>query len=124
MEIELTGIDDFNPSEHKMLPERSFDDFAIGEKFFAPSRTITEGIFTNFQAASGDNHPIHRRGDLRHRGKARRINFQRHIRIGQSDKAALGMGFDRLQMPKANQPAANHQNPFHMTAPICHGTNS
>jgi acyl dehydratase len=59
LEIELTGLDDFSPSEHKMLPERSFDDFEIGEKFFAPSRTMTEGIFTNFQAASSDNHPIH-----------------------------------------------------------------
>lgn len=27
--------------------------------FRAPSRTMTEGVFAAFQAASGDNHPIH-----------------------------------------------------------------
>ena len=55
----MTGNDYFNPSEYKTLPERRFDDFEIGEKFFAPSRTMTEGIFTIFQAASGDNQPRH-----------------------------------------------------------------
>lgn len=38
---------------------RFFDDFAVGESFYLPSRTMTEGIFAAFQAASGDNHPIH-----------------------------------------------------------------
>ena len=56
----------------------------------------------------GDDHPIHCGSDLRHGGKARSINLQRHIRIGQSDKATLRMRFDRLQMADANQSAANH----------------
>lgn len=40
-------------------PQRSFDDFTLGETFYIPSRTVTEAHFLAFQAASGDNHPIH-----------------------------------------------------------------
>jgi acyl dehydratase len=43
-----------------MVPEqRWFEDFRLGERFVLPSRTMTEAIFLAFQAASGDNHPIH-----------------------------------------------------------------
>lgn len=31
----------------------------MGEAFRLPSRTMTEAIFLAFQAASGDNHPVH-----------------------------------------------------------------
>ncbi|MFV0296049.1 MAG: MaoC family dehydratase [Hyphomicrobiaceae bacterium] len=40
-------------------PQRYFEDFEVGETFYIPSRTVTEGQFSAFQAASGDNHPIH-----------------------------------------------------------------
>ena len=40
-------------------PQRYFDDFEIGETFHIPSRTVTDAHFLAFQAASGDNHPIH-----------------------------------------------------------------
>ena len=40
-------------------PQRYFEDFALGETFHIPSRTVTEAHFLAFQAASGDNHPIH-----------------------------------------------------------------
>lgn len=50
---------EFDPHKHQMLPARRFEDFQIGEVFRAPSRTMTEGVFAAFQAASGDNHPIH-----------------------------------------------------------------
>lgn len=46
-------------SEHRLAPQRWFEDFALGEVFNLPSRTMTEAIFLAFQAASGDNHPIH-----------------------------------------------------------------
>ena len=36
-----------------------FEDFSIGDKYLIPSRTQTSGIFSMFQAASGDNDPIH-----------------------------------------------------------------
>lgn len=36
-----------------------FEDFRVGERYYIPSRTMTEGVFSAFQAASGDNHPIH-----------------------------------------------------------------
>ncbi len=45
--------------EHRLAPQRWFEDFAVGEVFNLPSRTMTEAIFLAFQAASGDNHPIH-----------------------------------------------------------------
>jgi len=53
------------PQEHHRLaaqnfgPQRYFEDFSIGETFYIPSRTVTDGQFAAFQAASGDNHPIH-----------------------------------------------------------------
>ena len=40
-------------------PQRYFEDFVLGETFYIPSRTVTEAHFAAFQAASGDNHPIH-----------------------------------------------------------------
>ena len=51
---------DFDAAAHRMIAEqRWFDDFELGERFVLPSRTMTEAIFLAFQAASGDNHPIH-----------------------------------------------------------------
>ncbi len=53
------------PEEHHRLAaknfgsQRYFEDFVIGETFYIPSRTVTDGQFAAFQAASGDNHPIH-----------------------------------------------------------------
>jgi acyl dehydratase len=53
-------MSDFDPAAHRMIPEqRWFDDFRLGERFVLPSRTMTEALFLAFQAASGDNHPIH-----------------------------------------------------------------
>jgi len=49
----------FDPAAHMTHPSRAFADFEVGEVFRAPSRTMTSGIFAAFQAASGDNHPIH-----------------------------------------------------------------
>ncbi|MDE2006358.1 MAG: MaoC family dehydratase [Rhodospirillales bacterium] len=45
---------------HRMVAEqRWFEDFALGERFVLPSRTMTDAVFLAFQAASGDRHPIH-----------------------------------------------------------------
>lgn len=53
----MTG---FDPAQHRMVPDqRWFDDFRLGERFLLPSRTMTEAVFLAFQAASGDNHPVH-----------------------------------------------------------------
>ena len=49
----------FDPRTHVTHPTRAFDDFAVGEVFRAPSRTMTAGGCAALQAASGDNHPIH-----------------------------------------------------------------
>ena len=51
---------EFDSKAHRLSGEsRFFEDFAIGERFPLPSRTVTESHFLAFQAASGDNHPIH-----------------------------------------------------------------
>jgi acyl dehydratase len=50
----------FDPRSHRVLAEqRWFEDFRLGERFPLPSRTMTSAIFLAFQAASGDNHPVH-----------------------------------------------------------------
>jgi len=47
------------PIRRKQIRTRYFEDFEIGEKFHAPSRTHTASLFYAFQLASGDNAPIH-----------------------------------------------------------------
>src|SRR6185436_19496222 len=55
-----SGMSGFDPATHRMVPEQKwFDDFCLAERFVLPSRTMTEAHFVAFQAASGDNHPIH-----------------------------------------------------------------
>lgn len=49
----------FDPANHRLAAQRWFEDFSLGERFLLPSRTMTEAIFLAFQAASGDNHPVH-----------------------------------------------------------------
>jgi len=45
----------FDPATHRMVPEqRWFEDFALGERFVIPSRTMTSAVFAAFQTASGD----------------------------------------------------------------------
>lgn len=41
------------------INSKYFEDFAVGDKYLIPSRTQTSSIFSMFQAASGDNDPIH-----------------------------------------------------------------
>jgi acyl dehydratase len=53
------GEEGFSPATHRFAEPRYFDELAVGERFYIPSRTITEALFSAFQAASGDNHPIH-----------------------------------------------------------------
>jgi acyl dehydratase len=45
--------------DHRFAPTRWFEDFALGERFWIPSRTLNEALFAAFQLASGDNDPIH-----------------------------------------------------------------
>jgi acyl dehydratase len=51
---------EFDPRAHRLAPaQRWFEDFTLGERFVLPSRTMTDAVFLAFQAASGDNHPVH-----------------------------------------------------------------
>ncbi len=49
----------FDRSQHCFGKPRYFDDLAVGERFYIPSRTMTEAHFAAFQTVSADNHPIH-----------------------------------------------------------------
>ena len=41
--------------KHKnKIKSKYFEDFSIGDKYLIPSRTQTSGIFSMFQAASGE----------------------------------------------------------------------
>lgn len=51
--------DSFDPARHRRYESRWFEDFKPGERFVLPSRTMTDALFAAFQAASGDNHPVH-----------------------------------------------------------------
>ena len=42
-----------------MTAQKYFDDFIVGERFEAPSRTLTDAHFLFFAGLTGDNHPIH-----------------------------------------------------------------
>src|SRR2546421_10518782 len=44
---------------HRFPESRYFEDLAVGEHFYIPSRTVTEANFAAFQTISADNHPIH-----------------------------------------------------------------
>jgi acyl dehydratase len=48
-----------DPLSRPLLPIRGFSELKIGEKYPLPARTITHAHFSAFQAATGDNHPIH-----------------------------------------------------------------
>ena len=49
----------FAPGRHRFGEPRYFEDLAVGERFYIPSRTMTEAHFAAFQTLSADNHPIH-----------------------------------------------------------------
>ena len=56
----MTGkTEPIDPLAYRFCEPKYFDDFTVGERFYIPSRTMTEGLFAAFQLASGDNHPIH-----------------------------------------------------------------
>jgi acyl dehydratase len=49
----------FERSGHRFGEPRYFEDLVLGERFYIPSRTMTEAHFAAFQTISADNHPIH-----------------------------------------------------------------
>ena len=49
----------FDPRRQRYQESRYFEDVRVGERFFIPSRTMTEAHFAAFQTVSADNHPIH-----------------------------------------------------------------
>ena len=51
--------DKIDPLSYRFSDVRWFDDFEVGERFYIPSRTQTDALFSAFQLAGGDNHPIH-----------------------------------------------------------------
>ena len=51
--------DTFDRRQHRFPDSRYFEDLKLGERFYIPSRTVTEADFAAFRTVSGDNHPIH-----------------------------------------------------------------
>jgi acyl dehydratase len=51
--------DAFDPAQHRFAEAKGFEDLRVGDRYYIPSRTMTEALFAAFQLASGDNHPIH-----------------------------------------------------------------
>lgn len=51
--------DEFSRESHRYAEPKYFEDLAVGDAFYIPSRTVTEAHFSAFQAVSGDNHPVH-----------------------------------------------------------------
>ena len=49
----------FDPGRQRYPESRYFEDLRVGERFFIPSRTMTDAHFAAFQTVSADNHPIH-----------------------------------------------------------------
>jgi len=49
----------FDPAQHRLADPKFFEDLNVGDRFYIPSRTMTDALFAAFQTASGDNHPIH-----------------------------------------------------------------
>jgi len=49
----------FDPARHRFAEAKGFEDLRVGDRYYIPSRTMTEALFAAFQLASGDNHPIH-----------------------------------------------------------------
>ena len=41
------------------MTQRYFEDFAVGDRFKSPSRTLTDAHFLFFAGMTGDNHPLH-----------------------------------------------------------------
>ena len=52
-------IDQFDHREHRFPESRYFEDLSVGERFYIPSRTVTDADFAAFRTVSGDNPPIH-----------------------------------------------------------------
>ena len=49
----------FDHRAHRYPNARHFEELTVGERFYIPSRTVTEADFSAFRTVSGDNHPIH-----------------------------------------------------------------
>jgi len=48
-----------NYQNTSLIKSKFFEDLNINDRYIIPSRTQTSAIFSMFQAASGDNDPIH-----------------------------------------------------------------
>src|SRR5256885_2526292 len=55
----MADSEGFDGRRHRFPESRFFEDLAVGERFYIPSRTVTEANFAAFQTVSADNHPIH-----------------------------------------------------------------
>ena len=57
--------------------QRYFEDFAVGDRFESPSKTLTDAHFTFFAGLTGDAHPLHYDDEY-----AKRTRFGRRLAHG------------------------------------------
>src|SRR5437868_13818734 len=55
----MADSEGFDRRRHRFPESRYFEDLTVGERFYIPSRTVTEANFAAFQTVSADNHSIH-----------------------------------------------------------------
>src|SRR5947207_13326873 len=58
-EGKMADSEGFDRRRHRFPESRFFEDLAVGQRLYLPSRTVTEAHFAAFQTLSADNHPIH-----------------------------------------------------------------
>jgi acyl dehydratase len=84
----------YHPTRHRVTEPRWFEDLAVGELYFIPSRTVTEAHFAAFQTISADNHPIH---------------YDVEYCRARGHKAPLAHGFQMLAFTAAGASSFAHQ---------------
>ena len=64
-------------TDHGAPGQRFFEDFAVGDRFASPSKTLTDAHFLFFAGMTGDAHPIHYDDEY-----AKRTRFGRRLAHG------------------------------------------
>ncbi len=73
------------------MSQRWFDDFAIGDRFTSPSKTLTDAHFLFFAGMTGDAHPIHYDDEY-----AKRTRFGKRLAHGLLLTAMTAVGASTL----------------------------
>ncbi|MCS7001891.1 MAG: MaoC family dehydratase [Dehalococcoidia bacterium] len=96
-----------------MVEEKYFEDFAIGDRWRGPSKTMTDAHFLLFSALTGDTHPIHY--DVEY---AKNTRFGRPVAHGLLVTALTAMGSSTLNWAIEHSVVAFVEQSSKMLAPV------